>query len=218
MSTHEYKAPIVGNGVDEIPDGYEVWFHEIRGYDSPDKWHVCKGPHGWTKEVYNRRDAIRTCVRHAEAVKSNVPDEDGEMSCYLCRGHEDLKGEACSVCGGSNSVTVVKMAETHDGRVRLARIAGPMLKDGVLPKWMKQIHPPTRQDVEMLARNPCKSCGTWLLEPGWVGSAYCSRRCCIDDHKVNPGYAATILKGYTEEFQREREAAMLSKDKEPDTP
>ena len=195
-----------------IPPGYTVMFHEIRGYDSPDKWFVCHGPGDWKKERGERRDAIFECVRHAELMEFKVPDETGEMSCYLCRGADDrsMDAEACTVCGGNNLLTVNEMAQKHDGRVRLAEIAGPMLKDGAWPRWMRLMEPHLRKDVETLAKNPCKSCGTYLLEPGWVGSAYCSRRCCIDDHKVNPHYAKSILKGYTEEHIREREAAMLA--------
>jgi len=195
-----------------IPPGYTVTFHEIRGYDSGDKWFVCKGPGGWKKKCGERREAIFECVSHAKSMEPSAPDEFGDMPCYLCRGVADqsMDAESCTICGGKNELTVSEMAQTFDGRVRLAAIAGPMLKDGVWPKWMKQLDPQTRSSMETLARNPCKACGTWLLEPGWVGSAYCSRRCCIDDHKVSPHYAKVILKSYTEEHLREREAAMLA--------
>ena len=171
MSTYGRETPVTDA---LIPAGYTVTFHEIRGYDSPDKWFVCKGPGGWKKERGERRDAIFECVNHAERMEPpKVPDECGEMSCYLCRGVEDrsMDAESCVVCGGNNLLTVNEMAQTHDGRVRLAAIAGPMLKDGAWPKWMRLMEPQLRKDVETFSRNPCKSCGTYLLEPGWVGSA-----------------------------------------------
>lgn len=36
MSTHE-EVTVVNRG--DVPRGYEVRFHEIRGYDSPDRWY-----------------------------------------------------------------------------------------------------------------------------------------------------------------------------------
>lgn len=193
-----------------IPDGYSVTYHEIRGYDSPDRWFSCEGPMGWKKDLSTRRRAIEACQKHAEALAGDVPNERGHMRCYLCRGAKDLTadGEPCTVCGGLNIISVEVMAQTHDGRVRLAQIVGPMLEDGALPAWLKLLDPRVQSGVITLARNPCKVCGTWLLEPGWVGSAYCSRRCCIEDHKHDPGYAKKILHGYEEE--RKREAAMLA--------
>jgi len=186
---------------DRIPDGYEVVYHEIRGYDSPDKWFECRGPHGWREEVGTMRRAVQACIDHAEKVKPIVPDESGSLPCYLCRGatHRTMADHECPMCGGSNSITVVEMAETHDGRVRLAEIAGRMLKDGALPRWMKMLDPRARSSVETLAKNPCKRCGTWLLEPEWVGSAYCSRRCCVEDHAHDSRYASSILRQYDDE-------------------
>lgn len=209
MSTYETRSPV---GDDRIPDGYEVTFHQIRGYDSPDRWFVCTGPHGWMKEVGERRDAIRACVEHWEMTRPLAPDDDGKVRCYLCRGARDssVEGRECPVCSGSSSITVTRMAETHDGRVRLAEVVGKMRRDGASPKWLRMLGDAARSSVETLSRNPCKACGTWLLEPGWVGSAYCSRRCCVEDYRDDPGYAGAMLESYTEEMVREREAAMLS--------
>jgi hypothetical protein len=205
MSTYERSRPVSDA---RIPDGYEVSFHEIRGYDSPDRWFVCTGPHGWRREIGERRDAVQACIDHAEKMKPIRPDESGVLPCYLCRGATDrsVRGRECPVCGGTNSISVVQMAETHDGMVRLAEIAGRMLKDDVLPRWMKMLDPGKRSGVETLARNPCKRCGTWLLEPEWVGSAYCSRRCCVEDYKDDPSYASSILKGYDDPVRRPRGA------------
>lgn len=36
MSTYERSRKVEVEG---LPPGYEVSFHEIRGYDSPDKWY-----------------------------------------------------------------------------------------------------------------------------------------------------------------------------------
>jgi hypothetical protein len=102
------------------------------------------------------------------------------------------------------------MAETYDGRVRLAEMVGKMRRDGASPKWLRMLNDVARSSVETLSMNPCERCGTFLLEPGWVGSAYCSRRCCVEDYKDNPDYAGLILESYTEEKVRMREAAMLS--------
>lgn len=209
MSAHERTRPVSDA---RIPDGYGVTFHEARGYDSPDRWFVCRGPHGWRREAGERRDAIQACIDHAERTRTIRPDESGVLPCYLCRGSGDptVEDRKCPVCGGTNSVTVVRMAETHDGRVRLAEVAGRMLKDGAFPRWMMMLDAKTRSSVETLARNPCKRCGTWLLEPGWVGSAYCSRRCCVDDHADDFRYASSILRSYDGREERTREAAMLS--------
>lgn len=197
MSTYERSRP---EGDPKIPDGYEVELHEIRGYDSPDRWFVCRGPGGWEKEVGTKRRAIQACIDHEERTRPIRPDDSGVLPCYLCRGATQrlIAEHECSVCGGSNEITVVEMAMTHDGRVRLAEIVGRMLRDRAVPRWMKMLDPPTRSAVETLARNPCKRCGTWLLEPEWVGSAYCSRRCCVDDYKDDPGYAGSILRSYDE--------------------
>lgn len=195
MSTYLRKRPLTS---DKLPDGYRLEFHEIRGYDSPDKWYVAHGPDGWKQEFGESRDAIRACVHRAKIMSPlGVPDEVGVLECYLCRGTKNrVRGWKCPVCGGTNEVQVFDMAMTHDGKVRLAAIAGPMLKDGVLPEWMKLLPDVARGDVETIARNPCKRCGTWLLEPEWIGSAYCSRRCCVDDHKFDPHYASSMLEDH----------------------
>jgi hypothetical protein len=36
MSTHE-EVTVVNRG--DVPRGYEVRYHELRGYDSPDRWY-----------------------------------------------------------------------------------------------------------------------------------------------------------------------------------
>lgn len=87
-----------------------------------------------------------------------------------------------------------EMAQTHDGRIRLAEVAGPMLRAGALPEWMWHMGPEARSSVETLASNECKRCGTYLLELEWVGSAYCSRRCCVEDHLHDWEYASMILR------------------------
>jgi hypothetical protein len=37
LSTYERKTPIAD---ERIPEGFEVFFHEVRGYDSPDRWYT----------------------------------------------------------------------------------------------------------------------------------------------------------------------------------
>lgn len=36
MSTHEESVQSTDK---RIPKGYEITYHELRGYDSPDRWH-----------------------------------------------------------------------------------------------------------------------------------------------------------------------------------
>lgn len=124
-----------------------------------------------------------------------MPAGNGQLACYLCRGSSEASTEpnACLVCGGTNLLAVREMAQTHDGHVRLTEILSRMRNDGAEPEWLHVLDARTRSGLETSVKNPCKHCGTFLLEPEWVGSAYCSRRCCVADYPTNSWYAKSVL-------------------------
>lgn len=74
MSTYETSRVLTG---DSIPVGYEITAHELRGYDSPDRWyevhHLGKrvGEYGTAEEALDaclsrsRHDASAYVARHA---------------------------------------------------------------------------------------------------------------------------------------------------------
>lgn len=64
MSTYERKTPVQSP---RIPPGYEVTYHEIRGYDSPDRWYEAR--EGRRKIGVNygyKDDAIDACIEDAK--------------------------------------------------------------------------------------------------------------------------------------------------------
>ena len=58
--TYERKSIVES---DSIPNGYEVSYHEIRGYDSPDRWfeahHGNKKLRGTFSSI---KDAVEACI------------------------------------------------------------------------------------------------------------------------------------------------------------
>jgi hypothetical protein len=104
----------------------------------------------------------------------------------------------CPGCGGVGKIVVRQMLEDHDGRVRLAAVVGPMIRAGVAPTWWPYLPADKRSSLDTLCRNPCIECGTHLLEEEWVGSGYCSRRCCVANHRTNWEYARMVLEGVEE--------------------
>lgn len=62
MSTRE-----VSNSVNrgDVPPGYTVFYHELRGYDSPDKWYTANVIGGGLLGEYGSyEDAVKACNRH----------------------------------------------------------------------------------------------------------------------------------------------------------
>lgn len=83
----------------------------------------------------------------------------------------------------------------HHEATKLAEKLAAANWDGVKLKVIEDLDPVQRRDVETLAKNPCRVCGTYQLEKDWVGSAYCSLRCCMAE-KRDLNYAESILKHY----------------------
>ncbi len=63
MSTREESSEVADP---RIPKGYKVTYHELRGYDSPDKWY--EAHHGSRKlgDFGSREQAITACTTRAE--------------------------------------------------------------------------------------------------------------------------------------------------------
>ena len=63
MSTHEESSEVADP---RIPKGYKVTYHELRGYDSPDKWYEAHCGERKLGDFGNREQAITACVTRAE--------------------------------------------------------------------------------------------------------------------------------------------------------
>jgi len=90
---------------------------------------------------------------------------------------------------------------SEPGRLPLAeatRLAELMVlagRDGARLRIVEEFDPLQRREVESLSKNPCKTCGTYRLQEKWVGSAYCSLECCLNELD-QPEYAESMLRHY----------------------
>lgn len=78
VSTYERVTPIAW---DDAPTGYTITYHEIRGYDSPDRWYEVKLDDMRIKPKYSfgdAREAKRAAIAHARTrTWDNEADEHG---------------------------------------------------------------------------------------------------------------------------------------------
>lgn len=64
MSTHEEMTVVDRKNV---PKGYVVRYHEMRGYDSPDRWYSAVTKHGRKiGEFATYDEAIKACKKDAK--------------------------------------------------------------------------------------------------------------------------------------------------------
>lgn len=109
MSTYERKTVVQDI---RIPPGYEVSYHENRGYDSPDRWYEAHQGKRKLGEHGRKDDAIEACVedakkrgwqesRYDKILAEEVP-ADPAFTCGTCRKTEHEDGSKvtwkCSVC------------------------------------------------------------------------------------------------------------------------
>lgn len=59
MATREESSEVADP---RIPKGYKVTYHEIRGYDSPDKWYEARCRNRKLGDYGTREQAIAACV------------------------------------------------------------------------------------------------------------------------------------------------------------
>lgn len=83
----------------------------------------------------------------------------------------------------------------HAEACRLAEMMACAREDGARLKVIEDLFPEQRRDVETLSKNPCKTCGTFMLGEKWVGSAYCSLNCCLNEMR-DLDYAEDMLQHY----------------------
>jgi hypothetical protein len=62
MSTREERSVVSDK---RIPKGYTVSYHELRGYDSPDKWYEARCARVKLGDFGSREEAIQACVTRA---------------------------------------------------------------------------------------------------------------------------------------------------------
>lgn len=60
---HEKIIQITNNN---IPKEYKVQYHELRGYDSPDKWYTCWYKTKLVGECSRLSEAIEKCLDHGK--------------------------------------------------------------------------------------------------------------------------------------------------------
>ena len=63
MATHEESSEVADP---RIPKGYKVTYHELRGYDSPDKWYEAYCGSRKLGDFGSREQAITACTTRAE--------------------------------------------------------------------------------------------------------------------------------------------------------
>lgn len=68
MSTHEEVSEIKSTHERPIPRGYRVTYHELRGYDSPDRWYEASTIRGRGLGSFVSLDDARAACR-ADAKK-----------------------------------------------------------------------------------------------------------------------------------------------------
>lgn len=106
----EVKHPISDR---RIPAGYEVTYHENRGYDSPDRWYEAREGRRKIGINFGRKDdAIEACVedakkrrwqetRYDKIMAEDAPEEPPQVcaKCGKSRHEDDSKVTwRCSVC------------------------------------------------------------------------------------------------------------------------
>lgn len=134
-----------------------------------------------------------------DSEKGLTPSPEDEMCaknfpCFWCEDGYVSRGVLlCPRCYGTKKLSVAAMFLNHDGKTHLAEVAAPMFKAGVKPVWWDALVGPERRDLEILIKNPCMECGSYHLDPHWLGTGFCSRACTVKFGKKDWAYSRSML-------------------------
>jgi hypothetical protein len=91
------------------------------------------------------------------------------------------------------------MLRDPHGMGRLVHMIVTARDAGIELDVMRDLPADLAKEIQVRFVNPCSTCDTYLLKDEWVGSAYCSLKCCLGDREHDLQYAEMILQRFEDE-------------------
>jgi hypothetical protein len=116
-----------------------------------------------------------------------------------------IEHEALSNATSARAERLVYYAQSHEGRISIAdAIHTERLAEGEVLEALRSA-PLDMKNISTLIRNPCHVCGSVRLDGEWVGTGYCSFKCCDHERQTGEGdakqFAETVYQRWIKELE-----------------